>query len=284
MEQVPIDAFFKMPVPPDALSLKVAAKNATVWTLIDVHQYSSELHRLRNTDFKSLWSSNDYVSVHLNGAVWNHFVQNDYLWEAGEKYSVNKYSKRQLFELVMREFFSTPAPALGSFIVENYARLPVSYQIGLQMRIGGQWGDGSRYAGDKKSVASCFISETLKICQAWVPTRNCSVFLTTDDPEAGAIVSAALQSHGIVVVQSEGTTVHSEKSDGSESDHLKPFGDWYILSLMSRLVASRSGFSETASWFGNVPSRALTKVSTCLFTDESTDIPDGAELFQTEAH
>lgn len=275
---MPIQSFFEMPAT-NASSFREAATNATVWSLIDTHQYSSELHRLRTTDFKTLWEGHDYVAVHLNGAVWNHFLQNDYLWEQGEQYALNRFSKRQMFEVIMHEFFSSPMPALKSFILGSYVKLPGTYHVGLQMRFGGQWGDGYRYSKDMESVAACFISETLRSCQA---CANCSVFLTTDNTEAAAFVSIALQSHSITVVETEGKSVHSEKSAGEETDHLKPFGDWYLLTLMSKLVASRSGFAETASWYGNVPSKALTKVSTCLFTDGGTDIPDGAEFFQTQ--
>lgn len=45
---------------------------------------------------------------------------------------------------------------------------------------------------------------------------------------------------------------------------------------MARLVASRSGFAETAAWAGNIPSRALVRAPGCLFSN-GVEVPDGAE-------
>ena len=50
----------------------------------------------------------------------------------------------------------------------------------------------------------------------------------------------------------------------------------YALTRMARLVASRSGFAETAAWAGNIPSRALVKAPGCLFSN-GVEVPDGAE-------
>lgn len=280
--QVPIEAFFKLPAAMNAAALREAASNATTWSLIDSHRFSNELNNLRKTDFQSLWAGHDFVRVHLNGAVWNHFVMNDHLLEIGNRYNLDKYSKRQLFQVVMKEFFSSPVPTLKSFILGNLAKLQGVFKVGVQIRFGGQWGDGKRYNGDTNTVTSCFVSETIKICQASECPRNCSVFITTDQPDAIPLFTKALEPHGIKVYSTKGTTVHSEKSDGDQMQHLKAFGDWYLLTLMSRLVNSRSGFSETASWFGNIPSRALMKSSTCLFNEEGVEVPDGAESFSQE--
>ena len=280
--QVPVDLFFRMPAATNAAALRLDAKNATSWSLIDMHKYSSELNKLRKTDFASLWEGHDFVSVHLNGAVWNHFVMNDYLIQAGDKYSLHMYSKRQLFEVVMKEFFSFPVPALKSLFLGNYVKLQGTFHIGVQIRFGGQWGDGKRYNADMNQVASCFVSETLRTCQASACPRNCSVFFTTDQADAVPLFTNALRHHGIEVYTTKGETVHSEKSSGDQMQHLKTFGDWLLLTMMSRLVSSRSGFAETASWFGNVPSRALSKSSTCLFYEEGVEIPDGAEYFSQE--
>ena len=280
--QVPIEAFFKMPAAMEAAALRKAASNATTWSLIDAHQHSSELKNLRKTDFQSLFNGHDFVSVHLNGAVWNHFVLSDHFLEAGDRYSLNRYSKRQLFEVVMREYFSNPMPKLKTFILGNLAKLQGVFNVGVQIRFGGQWGDGKRYSGDINTVTSCFVSESIRTCKASACPRNCSIFITTDKPDAVPIFMKALESHGIKVHSTNGDTVHSEKSNGDQTQHLKAFGDWYLLTMMSRLVNSRSGFSETASWFGNVPSRALAKASTCLFTEEGVEVPDGAEFFGQE--
>jgi len=182
----------------------------------------------------------------------------------------------------MRLFFTSPMMELKSFILRNFARLHGPFHIGVQIRFGGQWGDGKRYDGEADSVMSCFVSEVLKTCQASACMRNCSAFLTTDQPDNEARFADALKPHGISVYTTRGNTVHSEKSSGNVSEHLKTFGDWYVLTMMSRLVSSRSGFAETASWFGNVPARTLTKVSTCLFYEEGVELPMGAEFFQTE--
>ena len=50
----------------------------------------------------------------------------------------------------------------------------------------------------------------------------------------------------------------------------------YALTRMARLVASRSGFAETAAWAGNIPSRALVKAPGCVFSN-GVEVPDGAE-------
>ena len=280
--QVPIDSFFRLPMSTKAAALRKVAKNETSWSFIDTHKYSSELKRIRQTNFRLMWEGHDFVSVHLNGAVWNHFVMNDHLVEAGDRYSLNRFSKRQLFEVVLKFFFSSPMPALKTFVLGTLQEMQGTYNVGVQMRFGGRWGDGKRYNGNTSTIASCFISKTLSTCWASACSTNCSVFLTTDNTEAAHIFTRALMPHNINVYMSSGDTIHSEKSGGDQTQHKKTFGDWYLLTKMSSLVISRSGFSETASWFGNVPSSALTKASTCLFYEEGTDIPDGAEYFDQE--
>ncbi|EIE18056.1 hypothetical protein COCSUDRAFT_83608, partial [Coccomyxa subellipsoidea C-169] len=119
---VPIDSFFKMPVMTNGEGLRKSAKNATTWSLIDAHSSSMELKKLRMSNFRELWRSNDFISIHLNGAVWNHFVMNEHLVDIGDKYSLNRFSKRQLFEVVMKYYFSTPMPALQNFVVREAAK------------------------------------------------------------------------------------------------------------------------------------------------------------------
>ncbi len=280
--QVAIESFFKLPVMTNGEDLRKSAKNATTWSLIDAHSNSMELKKLRKSDFQDLWRSNDFISIHLNGAVWNHFVMNEHLVDIGDRYSLNRFSKRQLFEVVMKYYFSTPMPALQNFVEREAAKFRGTFHVGVQIRFGGQWGDGKRYLADINTVTSCFIIQTLKACLSTSCLRNCSVFITTDQPEAIPLFTRALIPHNIHVHASSGTAYHSEKSGGDQVQHLKTFGDWYLLTMMSRLVSSRSGFSETASWFGNVPSNTLTKSSSCLFSEEGTEIPDGAEFFSQQ--
>lgn len=68
--------------------------------------------------------------------------------------------------------------------------------------------------------------------------------------------------------------------EGAVADEpMKTFGDWYILTMMSRLVSSRSSHAETAAWFGNVPSRILAKAGTCTFYDKGVDVLDRGDPF-----
>jgi hypothetical protein len=275
--QVPIQSYFKVQTTPQPVN-RTSSANSTTWYLIDAHGSSQELQKLRKTDFKGWWQGNDFVSVHQNGAVWNHFIFNDHLWQVADEFGLNRYSKRQVFEMVLKQIFVSPTPLLGKFIRSNYARLSGGLHVGLQMRIGGQWGDGWRYGGDIDNVTSCFIKEVVHVCKESSCSRKCSVFVTTDHPEAGKIVTDSLKMQGIATFDTGFEAVHVEKSSGSASSHLKSYGDWFILTMMDKIVSSRSGFSETASWFGNVPSRGLSAVSSCTFRDEGIDVPDGAEF------
>lgn len=83
-------------LPTDVAAVRMGAANATDFGFIDVHMYPSELHRLRNTNFRALWAANDVVNVRWNGAVWNHLVLNDHLWPVAERYGLQKLSKRQV--------------------------------------------------------------------------------------------------------------------------------------------------------------------------------------------
>ena len=125
----------------------------------------------------------------------------------------------------------------------------------------------------------CFVREAVRTCHGATNEGNCSVFLTTDSAEAQSAFVNATAAAGITVVTSEGAISHLERSretNVSVSDHLKTFADWWTLTRMSRLIASRSGFSETAGWAGNVPARALVTAATCLFSN-GVEVPDGAE-------
>ena len=51
----------------------------------------------------------------------------------------------------------------------------------------------------------------------------------------------------------------------------------YTLTRMGRLIASRSGFAETAAWAGTIPARALVRAPGCLFSN-GVEVPDGAEF------
>lgn len=278
--QVPLGDAFDMKPATGVDEARQAANNASSWSFMDVHSHPSELDKLRNLDFPTMWEGHDFVDVHLNGAVWNHFVLNHHMWQASEKFGLDRFSKRQLFEVVLQEFFSKPKPQLHLFVDSELSKLKGSFHVGLQMRFGLQWSDGKRYNGEVDEIAACFIQETIHVCRESACNGSCSVFITTDQPEAADLVSDALEEHGIQSVISPGKIVHTDRTpiEASEvNNHMKTFGDWYILTMMSKLVHSRSGFSETAAWFGNIPSRSLAEVSSCTFTDEGVDPPLGAE-------
>jgi len=129
-----------------------------------------------------------------------------------------------------------------------------------------------------EETVDCFVREALRTCVGTSCEGNCSVFLTTDSPQAQRAFIKAMAPVGVHVVVSTGAITHLEHSKKSNaSEHLKTFADWWTLSRMSRLIASRSGFSETAGWAANVPARALVGAGTCLFSN-GVEAPDGAEF------
>ena len=279
--QVDIGLYFDLQPALNGSEERSVAKKPIMWYEMNSHLSPRDLKEFRNVNFAWMWEENDYVSVHLNGPVWNHFLLNNYLWETAEKYNLLRYSKRQIFEIVIYAFFSRPTEQLHSFISKQHSRLEGDLHVGLQMRFGGVWADSNRYNGDHGDVASCFVNEVLRICKASSCTGKCSVFMTSDQPKVATTVAEDLASHGINVVQSRGDVAHIDEDPNkmSAATHIKTFGDWYILSLMSKLVSSRSGYSETAGWFGNIPSTALAKADTCTFLDEGTDVPDTGDTF-----
>ncbi len=94
---MPLHTFFVLDpgLPTDVATVRNAAANATDFGFVDVHAFSSELQRLRSTDFSAMWAGCDLVNVRWNGAVWNHLVLNTYLWPAADHYGLQKLSKRQ---------------------------------------------------------------------------------------------------------------------------------------------------------------------------------------------
>ncbi|KAK9845765.1 hypothetical protein WJX81_001852 [Elliptochloris bilobata] len=281
-EPVPLRTFFALDqgLPTDVAAVRMTATNATDFGFIDVHMYPLELHRLRTTDFDALWAGNDVVNVRWNGAVWNHLALNDHLWPAAERYGLQKLSKRQVFEAAMHLFFAKPTRELAALAEESLNRLSgASLKIGVQMRMGGgDWGDPTRYQGASlEHTVGCFVNEAVRTCGAATCAANCSVFLTTDSEEAQAFFGKIIAPFRIPVVASAGSISHLEHSATNASEHMKTFADWHTLTRMGRLIASRSGFAETAAWAGNVPARALVRAPGCLFTN-GIEVPDGAEF------
>lgn len=178
--QVDIDNFFDLQLARKASERHKQAKNPTTWDSMNKHISSDSLKEFRNTDFSSLWQGHDYVRVHLNGAVWNHFLLNNYLSAIAEKYNLLRYSMRQVVEIVMHASFSRPTVELRSFLGRQQSRLQGQFHVGLQMRLEGQWGDGHRYNGDKSNILSCFVVEVKRMCTTSTCTGNCSVFITID--------------------------------------------------------------------------------------------------------
>ena len=203
----------------------------------------------------------------------NHLILSTQLWQAAESYNLHTLSKRQVFEVVMHIHFSSPAGALNTVVADTLSAM-AGTRIGVQMRLGiarlGTF-EMARYTGPLDAVLDCFIMEALGAC-----TRNCSVFLTTENEEGQAKFLAAMKLHGVHAATVPGAIFHSDYSAGSAAEHMKTFADWLVLTRMCSLISSRSGFSETAGWYGNVPSRALLRPSTCLFSD-SVELPDGAD-------
>ena len=202
----------------------------------------------------------------------NHLILNSHLWQAAERYSLHKLSKRQVFEVVMRIFFAVPSDTLGSLVNEALDTMSGKL-VGVQMRLGNEklW-DEPRYAGPVKSVLACFVAQTLKSCGG-----SCSVFVTSDnDGQGKEFFLSAMQKHNITTAMVPGENLHLDHNIGTAEQHLKTFADWMLLTKMHTLVSSRSGFSETAAWFANIPARALVRPRTCLFSD-SVELPDGAD-------
>ena len=187
-----------------------------------------------------------------------------HLWKAAEVYGLQKMSKRQTFEAAMNIFFRQPTPLLSSLSEETLGKL-AGRRIGVQIRIGHN--ERARYSGSLQSVVDCFVAETLRECD-----RNCSVFLTTDSKEAHEVFMSAMKAHNQSVATIAGDFLHVDMSSG---DFLKTYADWLVLTRMNSLVASRSGYSETAGWFGNIPARGLVTTDTCLFS-ASVELADGS--------
>ena len=206
----------------------------------------------------------------------NHLVLNAHLWQAADHYGLQKLSKRQIFEVVMNIFFRHPTRELSDPVNEALGSM-WGLKIGVHIRLGGpKHSDAARYAGAVPSVVECFVAETLATCGS-----ACSVFLTSDSEEAQHTFLLAMAASNVTVAVIHGDTIHLENARKTgityaQHQHFKTYADWYALTKMHRMVASRSGFSETAGWFNNIPSRQLLAADACFFTD-SVELPVGAD-------
>lgn len=200
---------------------------------------------------------------------------NKHLWQAAERYGLQRLSKRQLFEVVMNIFFRRPTRIVAA-PVNKLLESMLGTRVGVQIRLGGErHNDANRYAGPVHSVVACFVIETLRTCGG-----ACSVFLTTDSEEAQQTFLAAMASSNVSVAVIHGDIAHLENAKPGASghhQHTKTYLDWHALTKMDRMVSSRSGFSETAGWFRNIPSRQLLAADACTFTN-SVELPDGADV------
>lgn len=251
--------------------------------LYNWHADGKGLFHIRDFDFPSAWADSPAVVVDFNGAVWNHLILNSYLYPAAEKYGLQFLSKRQVFEMVMHVFFGQPSPELSKAITRTLkagAWHGHSHFIGVQMRVGGLWEDNFTYVADTSAVVSCFTSLVLTLSsKAVLRKERPVVFVTSDSMEAFELFCATMHQHGVHVIFSEGEAEHIDKMKGAND--MKILVDWYILSLVDILIGSRSGVSETASWYGNVPMMSLTNADTCAFTEEGIKVPIGADPAQT---
>lgn len=74
-----------------------------------------------------------------------------------------------------------------------------------------------------------------------------------------------------------GDILHLEHNRGHAGQHLKTFADWVALGRTDLMVASRSGFADTASWYSNVPAVTLVQASPkCLFAS-GPELPLGTD-------
>ena len=276
----PINNFYHM----SAQSLRDedlgSCQNRTNWSWLNEHTDLEKLTFLRNTDFAKLWSSSDCINVHLNGAVWNHFIMNTYFAPTSALYDLHRFSKREVFQLVMDLHFWRPRPALSALVWEIGSSLNNGKHVGVQMRLGGRWGDPVRYGGNLDKIVGCFVQESIRMCGTLESAGDCSIFLTSDSPTSSALFKEQMQLQGVQVITTPGESVHIERHHDTVSleDQVNTFAVWEMLKRMNLLVISRSGFGETASWAGNVPAATLKSATgACTFTSEGVDIPEGAD-------
>ena len=116
------------------------ARNGTQFTFYNIHIVPAELHRLRNTDMAGAFKGRRNLFVRFNGALWDHFIYNDHLWPVAERYGLQKLSKRQLFEMVMRHYIKGPSRQLAGIVaratLEGAPPRPGQLVIGAQLRVG----------------------------------------------------------------------------------------------------------------------------------------------------
>lgn len=257
----------------------LTCQNHTAWSWLNEHVHMEKLKYLRNTDFAREYNSSDCVTVHLNGAVWNHFILNNYLNTVASSYNLPFFSKREVFQMVMDIFFGDPMPHIRASVQQIHASLHGSFRIGVQMRFGGVWGDPQRYEGSSvENLVACFARKTLEVCLRMSRISECSVFITSDNTRGKTILRNILEMNGFHVFSSTEESVHVDERVSNPSMHnqIITFAEWETLRSMDRLVCSRSGFGETASWAGNVPA-AILKSDLCCFTDEGVEVPEGAD-------
>ena len=176
----------------------------------------------------------------------------------------------------MNIFFSHPTCDLSG-LVDKALEDMASRKIGVHMRLGGaKLHDPNFYAGEDHltMIVECFVAEAVHICGS-----DCSIFLACDNEQAQDLFLSAMAEHSVHATHINGSILHLQNNQGSASQHLKTFADWSALTKMTRILASRSGFSETAAWFSDIPARQLVrgKASTCLFSD-SVEMPDGTYI------
>lgn len=275
----PIGHFYNISATVISESDLPSCRNHTNWSWLNGHSDLERLKVLRNKDFAREYNSSDCVTVHLNGAVWNHFILNDHFSVVAGSYKLPFFSKREVFQLVMNIFFVQPMPDVLASVQQIHASMHGKFRIGVQMRFGGLWGDPQRYEGSSvEALVACYAEQTIAMCLRMGSTSDCSVFITSDNPAGTALLTDNLAIHGLHVYPSTGESVHIDEraSMPGLSNHIKTYVDWETLRSMDKLVCSRSGFGETASWAGNVPS-AILKSDLCCFTDEGVEVPEGAD-------
>ena len=208
-------------------------------------------------NFKERWRPYNKVTISTNSPAWL-AVQA----RAHQSYTehFNGLTNLDMFRISMYYLCPSYSSLFQELpVINSILRPSLQLKLGVHIRLGGLWGDPMR-AG--REAVNCFATKIKILCTA----KPCLVYITGDDREAVKECQKLIDSPHIEIVYSTHNSTHIDK-DADKDSVVGVFVDWIALTCMDHLLISRSGFSETASWYSLVPSEQLlpSNVGSCSF-------------------
>jgi hypothetical protein len=212
---------------------------------------------LIGADFEKEWSAYECVQIRINQMKWKTILQNKLISNSLLKLKLEKLTFVEMAHIALKFLLVPKSTIFVNPIMFSENRI----KIGIHHRLGDTPFVRNGVTRHSLSDTRCFASKAVSVCesaQSVKSTSGCSYFLSCDSVQACRILRQHLAPWNSTreIVENVGPIQHIDKprhqnlTNSTELVRLysRTFRDWVALSMMDKLVISRSTFSETAAF------------------------------------